>query len=54
MSNITEVYSCTFVPNKIPLFVDPHVTVDDSMGSEAYLIEVNPNHQQVKSANFLG
>lgn len=50
MAKQTEVYLCTFVPKKIPLFVDPHITVD----GRNYIIEVDPEHQHIKAAHLIG
>lgn len=44
---ITQVWRAKQVPNLVPEFVDPHITVDDGFfpGDEGYIFEVNPGHK---------
>lgn len=54
MDKLTEVWSCDFVPKKIPGFIDPHITVDNDGIKDYFLIEVNPLHGDVRSSELLG
>lgn len=48
---LTEVYHATYVPSKVPEFVDPHVTWDSST---SFLFEANPNHPALVAARVIG
>lgn len=51
MGKIVEIYQCKSVPNLIPEFIDPHITVDEDFdGKEVYIIEVDASHRAVIEA----
>lgn len=43
---ITQVWTARYVPDKIPDFVDPHITVNEGFfgGDEAYAFEIYLSH----------
>lgn len=52
---IVSIYSCKEVPNKIPGFVNPYITVNwEPSGKEYYIIEVDPDHPEIKAAQGRG
>jgi hypothetical protein len=51
MGKRVELYECKSVPNRIPEFIDPHITVDEDFdGNEVYIIEVDVSHIAVIEA----
>jgi hypothetical protein len=51
MGKMVELYQCESVPNLIPEFIDPHITVDEDFdGKEVYIIEVDVSHIAVIEA----
>lgn len=55
MNNIVELYQCELVPDLLPEFIDPHITVhEDFHGTEFYIIEVDVSHIAVIESKRTG
>jgi hypothetical protein len=55
MGKMVEIYQCESVPNMIPEFIDPHITVDEDFDrKEVYIIEVDASHIAVVEAKRRG
>lgn len=51
---MVELFSCDYVPPKVPDFVDPHITVEQEGNKETYIVEVNLNHAYIQRITLLG
>lgn len=55
MNGMVELYQCESVPDFLPEFVDPHITVDEDFdGTEFYIIEVDSSHIAVIESKRAG